>query len=165
MAPYRTILLVLSFTQAPSAPIWHVLRPQDARFPCDQNSLANGDVLCAFGFAKASRTQSAGVPAIHESAVKNRQRMAICGCSGTQHRHICVISHFVTCCAIIARYLVPTSTKQCCDAIISAFLKHAFREVTCGFCSCKIPYQGRPLAPPQAPKNAPNDYDYYNYYI
>ena len=34
----------------------------------------------------------------------------------------------------------------------SALLKHAFREVTCGFCKGTVP--GCPLAPPQAPKNA-----------
>ena len=31
----------------------------------------------------------------------------------------------------------------------SAFLKHAFREVTCGFCKGTVP--GAPLSPPQAP--------------
>ena len=40
------------------------------------------------------------------------------------------------------------------NVLLSAFLKHAFREVTSGF--AKVPYQGRPLALPgplRVPKN------------
>ena len=39
------------------------------------------------------------------------------------------------------------------DSKKSAFLKHAFREVTSGFFA-KVPYQGCPLSPPQLSKNA-----------
>ena len=51
------------------------LRPQDARFPCDQKSLAIGDFVWDQKQAKAICI--AGMPAIPESAVKNRQRMAM----------------------------------------------------------------------------------------
>ena len=94
------------------------------------------------------------------------------------HRHICAIPQFATYRAISVRYPIETSTKQFCDTIAtriaryekyrcwaskdeprefaskfwppnSAFLKHAFREVTSGFCKGTVP--GAPPRPSPKP--------------